>query len=103
MGSTENQSRVLSIISQAVCVWDAMETDTPRHQRTSLGGTNDLTAGRERGSSEQGEHCHPQGFLLIPYNALPKLSLADATYFSIRQSKDPFSGLFSCLMQVWLC
>lgn len=44
----ENRGRVPSLISQAVCVPDAMETDTPRHQRTSLGGTNDLTAG-ERG------------------------------------------------------
>ncbi|KAJ4925979.1 hypothetical protein JOQ06_008164, partial [Pogonophryne albipinna] len=40
--------RALSIISQTVCVSDAMETDTPRHQRPSLGGTKELTAG-ERG------------------------------------------------------
>lgn len=65
-----------------------METDTPGHQRTSLGGTNDLTAG-ERGIPMFRESTVTPGggFLLIPDNAHPELWPADATYFSIRQSK----------------
>lgn len=67
-----------------------METDTPGHQRTSLGGTNDLTAG-ERGIPMFGESTVTPGgsggVLLIPDNAHPELCRADATYFSLRQSK----------------
>lgn len=92
MGSAENQGRVPSLISQAVCVSDAMETDTPRHQRASLGGTNDLTAGERRIPVLQGSTVTPGGFPQIPDNARPKLAAADATYFSIRQSGTSFQG-----------
>ena len=58
--------------------------------------------GRE-GVQCSGRALSPLGaFLLIPDNAHPNLYPADATYFSIRQSENPFRGLFSCWTEVWL-
>lgn len=61
IGGISGESRLSSVANlSAVCVFDAMETDTPPHQRASLGGTNDLTAG-DRDSSILPKSCHPQG------------------------------------------
>ena len=59
-----------------------METDTPRHQTTSLGGTNEVTAGGGTDSRILQEWCQPRGASLSTDNAHLKLPTTDATYFS---------------------
>lgn len=77
-----------------------METDTPLIKEAHWVRTNGLTAG-ERGIPVFRESTvTPLGSPLIPDNAYPKLSVADATYFSVRQSKNPFSGRFSCMIKM---